>query len=128
MLRRGIILALVLNLTSLVPVPLMACAMAAGLQSPCQCEVTANCAKTVATAPAAPAGDPAMSCRCVAAGLPLPQLRQSSANPAPTLLASHFVFPPSPGRSLSPRGLLRSLAPGSAGPPGRQALLCTFLI
>jgi hypothetical protein len=128
MLRRSIIFALVLNLSSLIPLPLMACAMAAGLESPCQCEVTANCARSIASASGAHAEDPVISCRCVATGIPIPQARESAANPTPTLLASHFVFPLPPRQSLNRAGLPRSLAPSDVGPPGRQALLCTFLI
>jgi hypothetical protein len=124
--RRGLILALVLNLVALVPVPISACAMLAGLDGPCQCPMTMNCGP--ATQPAAPNGSPAISCLCIQSAAPSPEAIPNALNPVPALLASNFISAVAPNQ-LAARALFRSTITASdLAPPAGQARLCVFLI
>lgn len=82
MVRRSLGLAVALNLLLLVPLPLAACAIASGLDGPCQCPMT-NCGPMMATG--AGDGGPVISCLCIRAAAPLPAAAQVAGNPPPAL-------------------------------------------
>jgi hypothetical protein len=126
MLRRGLIMALVLNLVALVPVPLSACAILSGLDGQCQCPVTKECGRSAQTA--ARNSGPVISCLCVQSEAPFPQAVQSAINPAPIVLAVNFVLPAAPDPLASRAALTSMLAASDLAPPGGQARLCVFLI
>ena len=127
MVRRGIVLALALNLLALVPLPLAACAIASGLEGQCQCPMTMmQCEGTMKSA--MPNSGPQISCRCIEAGAPFPQARERALNPTPSLLATNFVAPVSPNQPDFRANSASSRAIPDPGPPGGQARLCVFLI
>ena len=124
--RRGLILTLALNLVALVPVPLSACAILAGLDGPCQCPMTMSCGP--AAQPAARNGSAAISCLCIQSGEPSPEAIQSAASPTPALLTSNFVSITGPHQPASGARFPSTITPSDLAPPGGQALLCVFLI
>ena len=126
MVRRGIILALVLNLLALAPVPLSACAVLAGLDGPCQCPMTMQCGPTFQTATRN--SSPVISCLCIQSAAPFPQAIQSAVNPMPALLALNFVSPAATHQPASQAGFPATIAASDLAPPAGQARLCVFLI
>ena len=126
MFRRGFILALVLNLVALVPVPLSACAVLSGLDGQCQCPVTKECGRSAQTV--ARNSGPVISCLCVQSEAPFPQAVQSVASPMPALLATSFVSPRAPNELVFRAGFPAPLAASDLAPPDDQARLCVFLI
>jgi hypothetical protein len=126
MLRRLLSLTLALNLVVLVPVPLSACAVLAGLDGPCQCPMTMQCGPT--SQAATQSSGPVISCLCIQTGEPFPQAIQSAVNPMPALLALNFVSPAAPNQPASQAGFLATIASSDLAPPGGQARLCVFLI
>lgn len=127
MVRRGIAAALILNLLALVPAPLSACAILAGLDGPCQCPMTRmNCGTSAQ--PPARNGSPAISCLCIQSGAPSPDAIQNAVSPTPALLASNFVSATAPHQAASLSGIRNTIIASDLAPPGGQARLCVFLI
>ena len=126
MLRRTITLAMVLSLVGLVPLPLAACAIAAGLEGQCQCAVMTQCEGMPGMAMAA--NGPVISCQCAQADAPFPQAQQNVTAPAPSLLAASFTAPDLPPAETSLFALATAGPRTNAGPPGGRAGLCVFLI
>jgi hypothetical protein len=124
--RRGLILALVLNLVALVPLPLSACAMFAGLDGPCQCPMTMHCGPAAQTA--ARNSGPAISCLCIQSGEPSPEAIQNAGSLTPALLASSFVSVTVPHQATSQAHFPGTITASDLAPPGSQARLCVFLI
>jgi hypothetical protein len=124
--RRGLILTLALNLVALVPLPLSACAMFAGLDGPCQCPMTMPCG--TAAQPASRNSGPAISCLCIQSGEPSPEAIQNAANPTPALLASNFVSVAAPDQLASRANFPSTITASDLAPPPGQARLCVFLI
>lgn len=126
MLRRGLILALVLNLVALVPVPLSTCAVLSGLGGQCQCPVEKECGPAARTV--AGSSGPVISCLCVQSEAPFPQAVQSVTSAVPALLTTSFVSPRAPNELVSRAVLSTTLAAADLAPPDGQARLCVFLI
>ncbi len=126
MLRRGLMAILVLNLAVLVPLPLSACAIAAGLDGPCQCTMPmhGNAMPQVRSS----SSGPAISCRCVEAEAPFPDAVQNVRNHAPTVSISRLVSVAMPKPVISRAELSGTPATSHLGPPGGRAGLCIFLI
>jgi hypothetical protein len=126
MFRRTLALALVLTLTGLVPLPLAACAIAAGLDGQCGCPMMSQCAGMPGMDMAA--NGPAISCQCAQADAPFPQAQQNATAPTPSLLATSFTAPDLPPAETSLFALATVRPQANAGPPGGRAGLCVFLI
>lgn len=124
MARRSLILALMFNLATLVPLPLSACAILTGLQGPCQCPMMMQ-GEGVTRAQSRGA---MISCRCIEASAPIPKAEIGGTNSPSTLLAGIFSVLSTPKQVTSSANSPSALVVAALGPPKLRAQLCIFLL
>lgn len=124
--RRSLILALVVVVAAMGPLPLSACAMLTSPADSCQYPT----AMQLDSIPGTSHRDRAaiISCHCIDSGTPIPQALESATSPAPELVAISPVSSAPISLLWNSQETVTEVEGLYLGAPAKQARLCVFLI